>query len=217
MELFLSNPKPLKVQAYTILKEAIIRGILQDHEMITERVALERFGISRTPFREAVQTLEAEGWVYNLPYKGTFISPITIKDIHDVFELRFMLEIGVVRKVQQMINRKNLDQLQAITAAMNTDPSQMSDVDFMRLDKDFHKVLFELTDNERLISVFNQTSDLIRRIGMRVLHRASRREEVVREHRSIIEGLQNGTAEQEMEQHLHNQKQSFIELYQGEK
>jgi DNA-binding GntR family transcriptional regulator len=217
VELFLSNPKPLKVQAYTILKEAIIRGILQDNEMITERVALERFGISRTPFREAVQTLEGEGWVYNIPYKGTFISPITIKDIHDVFELRFMLEIGVVRKIQQTINRRNLDQLQAITAAMNTDPSQMSDVDFMLLDKDFHKVLFELTDNERLITVFKQTSDLIRRIGMRVLHRASRREEVVCEHKRIIEGLQNGTAEQEMEQHLNKQKQSFIELYQGEK
>lgn len=185
--------------------------------MITERVALERFGISRTPFREAVQTLEGEGWVYNIPYKGTFISPITIKDIHDVFELRFMLEIGVVRKIQQTINRRNLDQLQAITAAMNTDPSQMSDVDFMLLDKDFHKVLFELTDNERLITVFKQTSDLIRRIGMRVLHRASRREEVVCEHKRIIEGLQNGTAEQEMEQHLNKQKQSFIELYQGEK
>jgi DNA-binding GntR family transcriptional regulator len=96
VDLLLSNPKPLKVQAYTILKEAIIRGILRDNELITERVAQERFHISRTPFREAVQALEAEGWVYSSPYKGAFISPITIKDIHDIFELRWFAKFSKV-------------------------------------------------------------------------------------------------------------------------
>nr|WP_232345459.1 GntR family transcriptional regulator [Paenactinomyces guangxiensis] len=209
----LPNTKTLKDQAFSILKEAIIRGILHDGEMITERRALEQFHISRTPFREAVQSLEAKGWVTSIPYKGTFINPITIKDIHDIFELRLMLETSVVKKIQSNMSQESLNQLEVITKSMNTNHLQQGDYEFMLLDKDFHHVLFKLTNNQKLIAVFEQTSDIICRIGMRVLHRESRREEVIAEHQQIIDGLKNGTAEKEMAQHLEKQKQSFIHLY----
>jgi DNA-binding GntR family transcriptional regulator len=209
----LPKPNPLKIQAYTILKEAIIRGVFHDNEMITERSAHERFQISRTPFREAIQSLEAEGWVYSIPYKGAFISPITTQDIHDLFELRLILETFVVTKIQSNMDQKSLKQLEAISKAMKTNSAEQDDYEFMLLDKDFHQLMFELAGNRRLVAVFNQTSDMIRRIGMRVLNRESRREEVIAEHQRIIDGLKNGVAEEAMVHHLEKQKQSYIELY----
>ncbi|SEN76897.1 GntR family transcriptional regulator [Lihuaxuella thermophila] len=209
----LPRPNPLKLQAYTILKEAIIRGEFHDHEMITERSAHERFQISRTPFREAIQTLEAEGWIYSIPYKGTFVSPVTTQDIHDLFEIRLILETYVVNKIQSHMDLKSLKQLETILQSMKVSSREQNDYDFMLLDKDFHQWMFELAGNRRLVAVFIQTSDMIRRIGMRVLHRESRREEVIAEHQQIIDGLKNGRAEEAMVQHLKKQQQSYIDLY----
>src|SRR4051794_11870792 len=96
MTIDFSVPAPLKMQAFTILKNAIINGIFKDNDAITERIVLEKFKISRTPFREAIQVLESEGWVYTIPYKGIFVNPITLKDIKELFELRLLIEPSII-------------------------------------------------------------------------------------------------------------------------
>ncbi|WP_047152790.1 GntR family transcriptional regulator [Aneurinibacillus tyrosinisolvens] len=212
MNLHLAAPKPLKVQTYEILKEAIIRGILTDNEMMTEKRAAEQFQVSRTPFREAIQILESEGWVYTIPYKGTYISPITARDMEEVFELRVMLETSIVEKILLNVSEDSLKRLEQLISIMKTNPAEQDDYEFMAIDHDFHKVIYELTNNKRIIGVFEQTSDTIRRIGVRVLHRKNRREEVISEHMEIVKGLRDGTAGKALLEHLMKTKSSFSDL-----
>jgi DNA-binding GntR family transcriptional regulator len=212
MNLHLAAPKPLKVQTYEILKEAIIRGILTDNEMMTEKRAAEQFQVSRTPFREAIQILESEGWVYTIPYKGTYISPITARDMEEVFELRVMLETSIVEKILLNVSENSLKRLEQLISIMKTNPAEQDDYEFMAIDHDFHKVIYELTNNKRIIHVFEQTSDTIRRIGVRVLHRKNRREEVISEHMEIVKGLRDGTAGEALLEHLMKTKSSFSDL-----
>jgi GntR family transcriptional regulator, rspAB operon transcriptional repressor len=200
--------KSLKMQAYHVLKEAIISGTLTDHQMLTERTAMELFGISRTPFREAVQILEAEGWVYSLPYKGIYVSPVNLKDFEEVFELRLILETAIVRKVASRLDEKGFAVLERMVESMQTDSAAQNDYDFTSLDFAFHRTLNNMADNRRLLAMTEQIYDVMRRIGMRVLRRPiARREEIIREHRKILDGLRNGTAEAAVIEHLERVKQ----------
>lgn len=207
------NPQPLKAQAQSILKEAIINGDLTEEVPITERLALEKYQISKTPFREAIQSLEAQGWVKKIPYKGTYVVPLTAKDIEDIFELRLLLEPPLVDPERSKINEKQMKQLAEITKQMKNGGSLQSDKEFMLLDQDFHRVLYESSENLRLLQIFEEINDSIRRIGMQVLHYQSRRDELIREHEQILTGLKEGTAVEALQTHLLNQQQAFMDRF----
>ncbi|SFE65589.1 transcriptional regulator, GntR family [Bacillus sp. OV194] len=211
------HANPLKVQAYNILKEAIINGLFKKNEVITEKRALEEFNISRTPFREAVQSLETEGWLVSIPYKGTFVSPVTKKDIEDVFELRMLVELHIVTKISSSISEKSLEELENIILLMEREMSQGNEEEFIILDREFHKTLYDLAENKRLISISEQISDLFRRIGVQVIHRQNRCEEVISEHKKIVQGLKNGDAVDAMRIHLEKTKSALEELNEEEK
>ncbi|GIM45616.1 GntR family transcriptional regulator [Collibacillus ludicampi] len=213
MDLKLPSPVPLRIQAYNILKEAIISGVLKENEMITERRAQEQFHISRTPFREAIQTLEAEGWMYTIPYKGTYVSPITAKEIEDIFELRLILETSVVRKVQSEIDNQSLNRLEALVTLMETEMAKKNIYQFIILDRDFHRVLYELANNDRLLTISEQISDMMRRIGVKALHSLPRWQDVIKEHRKIIEGLREGRAEEAIIDHLKKTEEEVKKTY----
>jgi DNA-binding GntR family transcriptional regulator len=211
MNLRLPTPTPLRVQAYNILKEAIISGVIEEGEMITERRAFEQFHIRHTPFREAIQSLENEGWMYTIPYKGTYVSPITPKQIQDIFEIRMILETYIVRKVQTTINEQILHKLEGLVTLMETENNVYQ---FILIDRDFHRVLYELAQNERLLGILDQISDMMRRIGVKVLHSLPRWQEVINEHRKIIDGLREGNAEEAVIYHL-QETEKEIKKYVG--
>ncbi len=199
---------PLRTQAYTILKEAIISGTLAENKVIKERQVLEQFRISRTPFREALQSLETEGWVYTIPYKGAYVSPITDKDITDMYELRIILETAIARKIQS-VHATSLNELGALVTLMELEIATNNDYRFMMLDRDFHLALYKLSGNSKLMTVGEQIGDSVRRIGGRILHLPSRKEEVIVEHRSIIDGLAGGDAVDAIVRHLEAGKRAL--------
>ncbi|MDR4949880.1 GntR family transcriptional regulator [Neobacillus cucumis] len=209
----LSVPAPLKIQAYNIIKEAIISGIFRDHDPITEKLVQEKFNISRTPFREALQILESEGWVYTIQYKGTYVKPITLEDLHELFELRLIVEPGILEYVFDHNIKFNADQLEEVVNKMVTDENIQSNLDFMTLDRDFHDLLYKLIDNSRFKTVSDQVSDIMLRVGIRVLDHHSRREEVIEEHRRIISGLKDGTAKNHLRYHLEKTKEYYCTMY----
>jgi DNA-binding GntR family transcriptional regulator len=209
IELF--SPKSLKSQAYEILKMAIISGVLKDNELISERIAMEKFQISRTPFREVIPTLEAEGWVKSIPYKGVFVKPLTLKDIEEVFELRMIVEPAIARHVQGKIEADSLQKMEKILNFMKADTNKQDDYEFMTLDRDFHKAIYELTDNKRLINSAELISDVMHRIGMRSLTRDKRRQDAIAEHKEILEAFKKGNAEEAVMKHLENTMGVFCE------
>lgn len=202
------NPKPLKAQAQSILKEAIINGELTEDMPITERLVLENYHISKTPFREAIQSLEAQGWVKKVPYKGTYVIPLTEKDIEDIFELRLLLEPSLLTKLDET----QIKEMTEIAEDMKNSHANLSDEELMMLDQQFHQVLYESSNNHRLIQIFDEINDAVRRIGMQVLNHQTRREELIREHEQIVADLKNDTEAEAMKTHLRNQKQAFIDI-----
>ena len=94
-----NGSKSKKAIVYENLKRRIISHSLSPGEPLNESVLTKELGISKTPIREALQQLEKEGFVENIPGKGSFVSRISIQDIREMFEIREILECEVIRRV----------------------------------------------------------------------------------------------------------------------
>ena len=88
----LDGYKPLRDIVFETLREAIINQTLKPGERLMEIQLAEEMGVSRTPVREAIRKLELEGLVVMVPRKGAYVAGISMKDIHEVYELRSALE-----------------------------------------------------------------------------------------------------------------------------
>ena len=106
------QPAPLNKLAYEKLRESIMAGHLKPGEIYNEMSLAEELGISRTPVREALVELSAQGLVTFLPRRGVQINAFTERDIEEVFELRKLVELGVIDKIADLIQYCDLDKLE---------------------------------------------------------------------------------------------------------
>lgn len=160
------------------------------------------FGISRTPFREAIQRLESEEWVYSIPYKGYFVSALTMTDIEEILQIRLIIETGIAKQVAKHITNEQIQLLNEINNQLKLDPDIQSDYEFTLIDQKFHKTINEFSENKQLIKISEQIYDFMRRIAMNiVLKEPIRRKKVIEEHQGIIMGLQTNNVEAKLTHH----------------
>jgi DNA-binding GntR family transcriptional regulator len=88
-----------KARVYEDLKRQIINMELAPGEPINEAEIALRFGVSKTPLREALTQLESDGLVDNIPARGSSVSHITAREVNDVLQIREIIEIGVAKRV----------------------------------------------------------------------------------------------------------------------
>ena len=93
---------------YDRLKEAIITGTLRPLERISENKVAADFGLSRTPVRQALQRLEAEGLIQVVPKRGSFVSRPTVEDILEIYQIRTPLEAACARVAAERIEESQL-------------------------------------------------------------------------------------------------------------
>jgi DNA-binding GntR family transcriptional regulator len=88
-------------QVYTALRDEILNGQLRPGESLSVLGVAERFGASRTPVRDALMRLESDGLVALIDRQGARVSPISIRGVRDLFELRVLLEGAATRQVAE--------------------------------------------------------------------------------------------------------------------
>ena len=90
--ILLDGYRPLRDLVFEALKDAILTQKLHPGERLLESELADELGVSRTPVREAIRKLEQEGLVVMIPRKGAYVDGISLKDIHEVYEIRAALE-----------------------------------------------------------------------------------------------------------------------------
>jgi DNA-binding GntR family transcriptional regulator len=108
--------EPLHERAAARLRDMVVDGRLAPGEPIDEKELCDEFGISRTPLREALKILAAEGLIELLPRRGAIVTPIVSQQLNEKFELVRLLEDYAVRLVCQ---RATEAQIEAIQQAYN--------------------------------------------------------------------------------------------------
>jgi len=172
---------------YEWLRERIASTPRDDGAFLNEGALAEEAGVSRTPVREALLRLEAEGWVQIVPRKGAFVPPISDAEVDAVMHARLLIEDWGVREVCR-IGVDIAERLDAIIAEQREhvdDPNE-----FIRLDREFHRTIVDSAGNAVLANFYKSLRDRQVRMGMRAVFRAvHRNEQVLAEHESIVNAL----------------------------
>jgi DNA-binding GntR family transcriptional regulator len=203
-----SNVKALKgassEHAYRGLKQEIVTFTLVPGENLDEATLVQRLGVSRTPVREALVRLAAEGLVHLVPNRGARVAPMGWNDIREHLEAfdvsqRLVTRWAAVRRTDEQVATMDAERLAFETAFLNDDPITMLDANFR-----FHAAIGAACRNSLLQKFYLQqlTADLrIARLAMTnecfPSERAYRDHvgEIVREHREFVGAIRGANAD----------------------
>lgn len=205
---------PLRDVVFNTLRQAILKGELRPGERLMEIQLAQRLGVSRTPVREAIRKLELEGLVLMVPRKGAEVAEITVKDLEDVLEVRAALEELAAKIACDHITDEQLQELKKAAA----DFKKVLDTDDLtscvQADMKFHEIIYNATDNARLLQILNNLREQMYRYRMEYLKDKSMHKTLVEEHDAIRRALKKRDkvkAAQAICVHIENQKQSIID------
>lgn len=136
------------------IKNAIKERKIKPGEKLNETQIARFMGISRSPVRDALQHLGKEGVVVNIPYKGTFVNILGVKDIEDMYELRAVLESYALEKVIMLNNKKLIKILRSIVDEIEEAISQKEFEKLSKKDVEFHRKICHFTNNKKLIEIW---------------------------------------------------------------
>jgi DNA-binding GntR family transcriptional regulator len=219
----------LRERAYNHLQRGISSGELLPDTVISEVVLAKKLAMSRTPVREAINQLVAEGLLEQTPNRGTLVVRLKRQDVIDLYELREALEVYAARKAAQMTLRPAdlqrweqfsneilglRDELrQSGKATLNGDQMRQ----FISSDLSFHNMLIHMSANARILKVLNDTRLLIRIFGMeRPGYDESSLERIHHQHASIIAAVKNrdsDVASQLLTQHIRTSLEERLQAY----
>lgn len=205
---------PLKEKSYNLIKQKIIKCEIMPGEQILEAEIAEELGISRTPVREALLRLSEEKLVTIYPRKGIIASPITIKDIHEVFEIREIVETQIAKTACNNMSKDYLIDLKRRFENAEFNLDRENATKYFELDLEFHKYIVKSGNNERLIKFTNQIYDLDYRIRVMSTLQVEDIEKRSRpEHFAIIDALISkdiNKIEKTVREHINSSKETAL-------
>jgi len=176
--------------AYRALRDAITRGMLDEGERLADRRIAESLELSRTPVREALQRLESEGFIRNVPRIGLVVAEVTPQDIEDIYVIRIALEGVAARLAAQHASTADIALLKQINEQIAVATRKHDLQGLQSLNKQFHEAIYEAARNPRLATLLNTMHDMVQRLRRSTLSVPQRADEALKEHEMIIEAIQ---------------------------
>jgi DNA-binding GntR family transcriptional regulator len=175
------------------LKQHIVTLPRRDGVFLTEAEVCRATGTSRTPVREALLRLEADGFLQIVPKKGAYVAPITEADIEAVMQARKLVEEWCVRQAAALGETlaRELDQFIDQQAELMDDP-----VAFIESDRLFHHAIVSAAGNPVLAGFYESLRDRQLRMGVHAVATSDRRSgDVLGEHKAIVAGIRAGDSD----------------------
>lgn len=154
-------PQPLADQVYDLIKADIVLCQLAPGEEVTEIRLAERYGFGRAPVRAALSRLVQEALVTVVPRRGYVVSPITVKGVQELFELRLVCEPPAVRAA---IGHVNIQKLRSLNSYPSATDSSKQNLRFLKSNNEFHMEILTACGNQRLIRILSGLYDEMDRL-----------------------------------------------------
>lgn len=189
----------LSKKVYRILKARIIKGDLTQGGKLFEAKIAEQLGVSRTPVREAIKGLAAEGLVKMTPNQGVVVINVSIEDLQEVLQIRRVLEGLAAFVAAKKISQEEIAKLEEIIKKMSMIISKPKPdvVAYSELNAEFHNLILNACGNRRLMKICNNLSSSDHRFRIRSLrNNPGRLKYSLKEHQEIVEALKRKDPEQ---------------------
>ena len=190
----------LKEEVYSILREAISEMDIYstpNPPRLDERKLAEEIGVSRTPVREALSRLEQEGFVRNIPRRGTFVVRKTKKEVIEVVYAMAALESMAARLATERASDEDIARLHDLCDLYDDAEARAHINEYSDSNVEFHQTLIGLSDCALIESMANSLFLHMRAIRAEALKDLEhhRSDQSVRDHRRIIEALEDRDAD----------------------
>ncbi|SLN65776.1 GntR family transcriptional regulator [Oceanibacterium hippocampi] len=137
-----------------VLREQISAGVLPPNARVTETGLAETFGTSRTPVREAMRLLVAEGFLSFKPNSGSFVRSWSGEEIEEIFDIRLLVESSIAESAARNILPEELAEMEKYQAAMErlgVKLEERSVSETSRFNREFHKLISQASRRPRLV------------------------------------------------------------------
>ncbi len=184
--------------AYEQIKKAICEGKIPSGDVISESQLAEELGMSRTPIREALRALASEGWVEIKNGIGTFVKPLSSKDMEDLYQVRCLLEVQAAKTSIYHITNEEIDDfichfqklLEECQMGCKPDPQR-----FSALDWKLHELIVERCQNNYIKTIMRSNTSNIKRYQFLSIETLNDIQESTRQHLNILMLMRNRDVE----------------------
>jgi DNA-binding GntR family transcriptional regulator len=201
-------------KAYEAIKADIITCVFEPGEQIAQSQLAKKYQIGTTPIREALQRLAQEGFVQPVPRFGYTVSTITLSDVHELYELRSIVESAAARLAAA---RGRQGQLKEILASANFTyvyKNRQSYTEFLARNAEFHRSIAVAAGNQRLVDLVSNLLDELTRVFHLGLDLRDSAEEMRDEHLALAQALYDrdpGRSEEIVQNQIARSQQRVLE------
>ena len=184
----IDNHMTLRERIVSSIRGAIVNGQLKAGTRIAEPELAERFGISRTPIREAFRQLESEGFITVVPRKGAIVASFSAQDVSNFYDLKMILEGYAARLATMALTESDLAKMESLNRQMETAAGKKDLRRVLDLHNEFHDVFLRSCGNEKLHQIVQNMVMQFQRFRL-ILATQGRVEGSIQKHMEIIEAF----------------------------
>jgi DNA-binding GntR family transcriptional regulator len=201
--------QPLSESIFSELRSAILRGKLRPGEKLSEQQVCDKFGLSRTPVREAFRQLELEGLIETIPNRGAFVVGLSKRDIEDLYEMRKAYEILAVKWAIERITKEEMEKLEEAYEFMEFYTMKKEADKMLNINMQFHNLIYKASHNRMLEHTLSTYQFYLKETESNSAYLDGYLEEVLKEHKQIYDAFVEKDTEKGMAaaaMHLDNAK-----------
>lgn len=172
------------------VRDMIVEGILSPGTKIPERELCERFGVSRTPMREALKVLAADGLVSLEPNRGAWVARVTVEELEEVFPVMGALEALSGELACARISDDEIRHIRDLHEDMVHHYKAGRLADYFRVNQEIHEAILSAADNTTLAALYRSLASRVRQARYLANMSQSRWDEAVEEHEQILDALE---------------------------
>lgn len=183
------SPESLHARLLADVREFIVRGGVAEGARIPEAELCQRFGVSRTPLREVLKSLSAEGLVTLRPNRGSVVTALDREAVMQTFEAKAVLESFIGEHATLRATDADLSRVAKIHETLIAAERAGDFESYTRLNSDFHRTLAELAGNREIVTIYERLQTRLQFIRYRINLDPARLRASLTEHQGICDAL----------------------------
>ena len=208
------NNKNLSLRAYELIKKKILQNELDFREKLSEAEFSSELNLSRTPIREALNMLEGEDLITRYRGSGFYIRQFSVKDVHDFYELRDILETASAYLIISNVTNENIYELSKILEQVRRIIKKGNSGKALAAAMQFHIKTIEICKNDMIIKCLKNCYDKLILMSWSC-HQIEKSIKSAKEHEKILSALISKDLDElkmSLHQHVLNGKERTLDV-----
>lgn len=187
---------PEEGSVYARLRDDIVMGRVKPHERLKVSELARRMGTSTNPVREALQQLRGEGFVVMTPNRGARVRPMDEDFVRDIVEIETLIEPKLTHWFVGMVTPDEISALEKLCEQMEALGMEQYQEEHSLLDLQFHRIMYDKHYNRHAVDLWWRHREILSAISRPFQISPRRRNEVLEEHRALLECAKNEDADE---------------------